>query len=238
MNIAVCENSMVNASALVGFISKYCADTGIDCSVEIFDDSRIFLENYAKYPIVFLNASFGGEAGGLQIARVIGDSDNGRIIILTHNDAAYAFDGYRVNAAYYIVKPYTAAEVNKALERCHKIFAKERQYISILANREIVRIRIRDIIFAETLDKKVIIHTGEGDFSSYISMDSLEKHLRISHREFLRCHRSFIVNLNYVDSLKGNDFLMKNGKTVFIKKHARQAIIDKYKSWVYNALET
>ena len=86
-----------------------------------------------------------------------------------------------------------------------------------------------DIMYAEVQGKRCAIHTTTETITIFGSIDDLAAML-VSDR-FLRCHRSYIVNFEYVKEIK-RDFIMKNGERVYIRKGGVKACLDAYKSWL------
>ena len=148
---------------------------------------------------------------GIDLAAMI--PENTRIIYITAYDR-YALQGYRVNALDYLLKPVSYAEfasaVKKAVEwtrmrRVAQGVLKEtgRSMINVRADYRLVRMKTDSILYAEAQGDRVVFHRTEGDpVSSLMSMREAEELL--PEAEFMRVHRSFIVNISKVEIIERN----------------------------------
>ena len=75
-----------------------------------------------------------------------------------------------------------------------------------------VEVRLRDITYIEIREHTALIHLNGQTISPRRSMESLEEELIGT--SFFRCHRSYLVNLQHVDSLQKRDFCMDDGSLV------------------------
>ena len=74
---------------------------------------------------------------------------------------------------------------------------------------EEVDVRFRDIRYIEIRNHQAIIHAREQELTVWRSLDEIEAKMR--DKRFLRCHRSYLVNLEHVKALEKRDFLMDGG---------------------------
>ena len=102
------------------------------------------------------------------------------------------------------------------------------RYIVVKQKSKYKKIFLRDIIFAETAQRKIIIHTKDDNFNYYGKMSELEEILGDG---FFRTHRAYIVNLEYVLSFDVESVELSNGRAIlskakypdFVKAIKRQA---------------
>jgi DNA-binding LytR/AlgR family response regulator len=87
--------------------------------------------------------------------------------------------------------------------------------ITVVSDRHKKDINTCEIIYIEVLGKQSIIHLDDENIPLYTTLDELEKQLRFP--PFIRCHRSYIVNLDQVKTID-RDFTMANGDTVYIRR--------------------
>jgi DNA-binding LytR/AlgR family response regulator len=75
----------------------------------------------------------------------------------------------------------------------------------------------------------------DGDFKTTAQMllDDLERELG---RSFLRCHRSYIVNMNQIKAIEPKDFRLRDGSLVPLRKNGRTALRDAYADFVSDRL--
>jgi DNA-binding LytR/AlgR family response regulator len=131
-------------------------------------------------------------------------------------------DGFDLGVAHYLIKPYTQEAVNVALDRCLRITHVVERFVELTTNRENRRIFLSRIMWAESQDKSCVLRTTDESLRVYMRLDELLA--LISDARFLRCHRSFVVNLDHAMYVRDSDFVMKDGSLVPIRREDRVRI--------------
>ncbi|HTF80255.1 MAG TPA: LytTR family DNA-binding domain-containing protein [Cytophagales bacterium] len=122
------------------------------------------------------------------------------------NDAVKAFE---YNILDYVEKPLQFPRLIRAVERAltvHEAVEYESNNSSVVFFRselKTIRIALDEIIYVEALADYVIIVTENNKFIVHTTMKSLE--VKLGGGNFLRVHRSYIVNINKIDYIEGND---------------------------------
>lgn len=91
---------------------------------------------------------------------------------------------------------FKLAEVIETQNR-DNVWGQSDKYILLRSESKYQKIYLRDIIFAETYDRKIIIHTKDKEVDFYGKMSDLENTLG---RGFYRTHRAFLVNMEHVEA--------------------------------------
>ena len=88
----------------------------------------------------------------------------------------------------------------------------------------LITLQLSDIIYIQTENKLLILHTIHGDVQSSQRMSELEK--RLSKKQFFRCHNSYMINFDYVEGVKKDSVLIKDKvqklKTIPISKYKKE----------------
>jgi len=87
-----------------------------------------------------------------------------------------------------------------------------------------LKVRFDDVMFVEGADNYILIHTPEDDHITYLTMKEMEQHL--PEEVFVRIHRSFVINLNYVSVIERNRVILKNGKYLVLGKLYKQRFLE------------
>ena len=131
-------------------------------------------------------------------------------IIFTTAFSEYAFEGFKVNALDYLLKPIGYNEFLKAANKARNYFetnfpypgkeGSDREYLFVKSAYKIVRISLNDIIYIEGMREYVRIHLSNGkSLMPLISLRVLEEQLPSG--KFMRVHRSYIVNLEKINAI-------------------------------------
>ena len=134
-------------------------------------------------------------------------------VIFSTAYSEYAIEGYKVEALDYLLKPIAYNDFLKSANRAKKhfklpqsseeTFQLKDQYIFIKSAHKIIRVNHMDIKYIEGMREYVRIHlVNEKPIMSLISMKKLEAFL--PKENFMRVHRSFIVNLNKITTIERN----------------------------------
>ena len=79
-----------------------------------------------------------------------------------------------------------------------------------------VCLRVDDIVYIETYRHKNMFYTTSGTYSIYRKMDELEEELQ--GMGFVRTHRSFLVNMRYINKINSYIVTLTNGKELSVPK--------------------
>jgi len=169
-----------------------------------------------KPQVVFLDVDMPVMNGG-ECANRIEDEDPSCILIFATAHEEYRRDAFDVYAFDYLVKPFRVERVMETLNRIRERLAtlKSRPALSpdgqkpkmraqsrmMLKHRDgVTFINMADIVLVQREERATVIYTADGN--SYATSDTLaETAERLDSGVFFRCHRSYIINLNYIHDI-------------------------------------
>lgn len=226
MRLAICDDNDLERDLLHTLLKKYFSETSVHCDFTLYDRGTSLYYDVMEdidYDIIFLDL-FMGDSFGMRIAQKLRDiSYKGKIIFCTVS-ADYALESYVVFASGYILKPYSLNDIKRTLDR----FLPEYQCNSYQVKQKsnIIYIPLNEIMYVESDNTKCILHrTEDREYIIYKKLIQIEDEL--NDPRFLRCHQSFLVNMNYVR--EANDvFLLQNGENVLIRKKSKKIIQNKF----------
>lgn len=235
MNIAICDDLQSDSELLQKYIEMYCTNHSIDFEFFSFLSGEALLENFEKdkYEILFLDIYMGGKSG-IETAHAIRDADSECLIIFTTTSLDHAIESFEVAAIHYLVKPLNYDHVEKALDRCNQLFTLADKYIQVMSQRIMVRVLLKELMFAEVYRNITVLHTVSGEVKTYMPLDELS--LLLEGEEFLRCHRSYIVNMNFIVGMENCDFILKNEQKVPIPRQDKQQMKQQYTNHLFNTV--
>ncbi len=164
---------------------------------------------------------------------------NPPLVIFTTAYAEHAVEGFELDAVDYLLKPIPLNRFMKAVNKASDIlkshkesYADEDDFVFIKADKKLMKLAYKDILYIEGLKDYVIIRKTNGRIITLQTMKSLEAKLP-SHL-FRRVHRSYIVNLSRIDAVNANMVeLQEKGQTKTIpigkiyKDNLLQVILNK-----------
>lgn len=225
MRLAICDDSEMERGVLQNLLKKYFSGVSLSCEFTLYDRGTTLYYDITEgmeFDIIFLDL-FMEDSFGLTIAKKLRElSYRGRIIFCTAS-AEYALESYSVYAAGYIVKPYRIKDIRHTLDR----LLPEYQYGSygLIQKSAVMFIPLNEIMYVESSNTRCILHRADGRvYTIYKKLAEVEAEL--NDPRFLRCHQSFLVNMNYVCEAN-ESFLLQNGDTVLIRAKSRKQIQQK-----------
>jgi DNA-binding LytR/AlgR family response regulator len=221
--IAICDDKENHNLKLYKQITKILTDNNIGYTISIFNSGLSLTEEInsgAYYDLAFLDVLM-EDINGIEAAKKIRKRDKNIGIVFLTSCPDYVFQGYDVKATNYILKPATTEKLSNILLECFYDMVLPK-YIDIKDKNGNHKVLINDIYFAESNNKKIIIHTKKDNFELYKKLDELETAL--PRQVFVRCHKSYLVNLLHILNIKGHSMLLKTKKQIPISRSNYQFV--------------
>ncbi|WP_276498946.1 LytR/AlgR family response regulator transcription factor [Pontibacter litorisediminis] len=138
---------------------------------------------------------------------------NPPITILTTAYPNYALEGFRLDVLDYLLKPISLERFLKAVNKANDYYLLKQQqampqkpvqsdYIFVKHNRALEKVLLADILYIEALQNYVQLHTLRKKLVVHLTIKALEQQL--PEQQFFRIHKSYIVNLNHMQTISGN----------------------------------
>ena len=232
MDVVICDDNIEDMKTLYQFVSRFFDEINCPVNITTFTNGDDFLNepNRAITKIAFLDIYMAG-TDGIEVAKKIREKDKEMVIIFTTVSTDHGLDSYAVYAMQYLVKPIGYAQVKEVLTRASALFADLLRSIEVMSNRLTVKLLIRDIMRIEVLDHACYIHTVSETIKSYCTLDEIERQL--GGNPFLRTHRSFIVNMRYIEDVAENEFILSDGTIVPIRRNDKLVIMQKHRDYLF-----
>lgn len=234
MKIAICDDNKKDRENHFMKLHERFSMRQLKIQVDIYENAEQLLKNQEKvYAIYFLDI-YMDKIDGIQLAKQINRLHKHALIILTTTSIQHYAEGFEIGAIHYLVKPYAIEDLEVAISRCLKIITVEEPYIEIMVERENRKILYSWITHIESQNRYCIIQTAKQQFKTYQQLSELEGLLE--DKRFLRCHRSYIVNLDFVADYQNGMFLMKNGLEIPIKRGDRKKMKQLYEDYFFEKM--
>jgi LytT family two-component system response regulator NatR len=221
MKVGLVDDRRIDLDKLNGIVSQI---PGIEL-VFSTDSAEYAYEQIKQETIDLLIADIEmPDLSGYELADIIHSHALNIAVIFVTGTSGYAVHAFELNVHDYIMKPYSKDRLVKSVDRfleksktaevAGRLFLKQKNDIHILQK--------KDIIFIERSGRSTTIHTKSGPIKTYQTLNELEGELR--ERDFIRSHRSFIINIHFV---KNFSLYAKNSYLVRFEGIEEQAMITK-----------
>ena len=204
LQIAICDDNVHDLNSLAQFIDQYRVQKHIDCNYTVFAngfDLIAALEKGRIFDLYCLDIIMPGYTG-IEVAREIRTYDKTAAILFLTTSSEYALESYEVKSINYILKPVSKAKLFTIFDEIiDQIKNPKRDEVLIVkSDKGIQRILISNLVYAEVIGRKVLYHLLSGKVIQCTeSFSSVCEHL-LKYKCFVKPHRSFLVNMQYIDT--------------------------------------
>ncbi|WP_044289551.1 LytR/AlgR family response regulator transcription factor, partial [Clostridioides difficile] len=195
--IVICEDDITQIAFLRECILKSLE--GISSQIELFEfnsGEELLETNLEGIDIFFLDIKM-LQLTGMDVAKIIRETNDTSEIIFITSIVDYIQEGYKVRAYRYLLKPIDFGDLNESILSCISDIIKKRENFMLIENKDIInKILINSIMYIEVRKKVLTIHTKNDTYYTKNSMDKIE--LELEKYNFFRCHKSYLINLEYI----------------------------------------
>ena len=184
-------------------LENYCRRTEKVELMKVFTSTSRALEYLEQFSadLIFLDINM-PSISGLEFAKRIPQQS---MVIFTTSYTEYAVESYSLNAVDYLLKPYTFARFQQAIEKAEAVQRFQQndrqQYLILRVDYSLIRIALPDILFIEGLDNYLKVHVrNQGPIVVRMTMKALQE--KLPENEFVRVHRSYIVAISKIGSIR------------------------------------
>ena len=232
-SIAICDDLKTERVNLARMVQSYARREGLSIHLRLYASGESLLAAlHGPEPIhlLFLDIYMPG-LSGVETARRIRSSGSDLSIIFATTSQDHGLDSFEVQASDYLVKPFREEDVTACLDWFFAHMPEPLRLLSVYSEGEWQELPLMSIYYIDVYGHQSRIHTPRGVVVARRGLDDLES--AIDSRDFLRCHRSFLVNLNHVEGVEGNDFRMKDRTLVPISSANAARIRSQFIDWTY-----
>lgn len=232
IQIAVCDDNIDELSHMIQLINQYRSIKHLNCEYAAFQNGFELisaLEKGKQFEVYCLDIIMPAFTG-IDVAKEIRRFDKTAPILFFTSSAEFALESYSVKAINYVLKPISKEKLfftfDDVLERIK--VEDDADVIIVKSNEGIQKIVIQNLVFAEIIGRNVLYHLLSGKViectDSFVSVcDNLLKYDR-----FIKTHRSYIVNMQYVDTVENHQVTLQTLSSVPIAQGKAREIKQRY----------
>ncbi|MEA4923172.1 MAG: LytTR family DNA-binding domain-containing protein [Eubacteriaceae bacterium] len=235
LNIAICDDTQGDIKKTNDLLSAYAGlHPEMDIHVSLFNSSDDLLFGSGgkeHYDLYLLDVIMPG-SGGIQLGRHIRRRYPNAAIVYTTASEDYALDAFSVFAFQYLIKPISRAAFNDMMDRFTAgLSDMSSDSISVKTGDETATVYFNTISYIECRGHQMTFHMNNDttlqSSSQRLSFNEYIKPL-LDDSRFVRTHKSFVVNLDFVHKMSARDFTMLGGQMIPISRKNYPDIKQKY----------
>lgn len=222
LNFVLCDDNSIVLDRLVSMFESIFMQNNYDAKIGFKSGSSSDIIKYIQTnhtDVLVLDINLKSDMSGLQLAEKIRKNNKNMYFIFITGHLEYSMVAYKVKTFDYLAKPITKERLEDTLSRLfNDLSNNSKKYISIGGKQFLDE---NDILFIKRDGMKLVFYTKSNICTSYSSFNKLRNCLPDN---FVRCHKSFVVNINNITNV---DFYTN---TIYFKDNIECYIGPKYKN--------
>ncbi len=232
LQIAVCDDNIDELSNTIHLIDQYRLSKNLNCQYAAFPNGFELISTLEKgkrfdlYCLDIIMPAF----TGIDVAKEIRTFDKNALILFFTSSSEFALEGYSVRAINYVLKPITKEKLFFTFDEMFEhIKMKEiDEAIIVKSNEGIQKILISNLVFAEVIGRNVLYHLLSGKVIECIESFAIACNNLLKYRCFIKTHRSYIVNMQYVNTIENRQVTLQTLSSIPIAQGKAREIKQQY----------
>ena len=219
MYLAVCDDKREELDAVLSLLDAWQARHNTVLRRKMFQSAVELVETarQEKFTLYLLDVMMPG-MDGLECAREIRRFDDVADIVFLSTSPGFAYESYGVRALNYLFKPVEGEKLFALLDQLSLREQKPLEALTLKTVTTIIRVPYAHISYVEVMGKHVYFHLVDGDVREVVgSLKDFEAAL-LPRPEFMRVHRSYIVNMLQVEELSSNQLRTLQGEILPVSR--------------------
>lgn len=175
----------------------------------------IFEKSKGDIDLLIIDIDLGNDSGIEIAAEIVRQYPHIKIIFISGH-LQYTIDIFDVQPVYFLHKPFDDSRLVKAFEKAYFLIEQDKMKCIPIINRgEILNVRLSSINYIESNRRVAIIHEQNSNREANMKLDEIQNKLPFS---FLRCHQSYIVNMDRIKRFNLNGAELFSGEIVPVSR--------------------
>lgn len=217
MRILICDDEQSAIEELKQYLAKYDAAQIVE--FRSIDELKDFDE---RIDIAFIDMQL-GEYSGFEAVEYIKKLNNDCIIVFYTNYIQYMKQSFEYRAFRYILKEEPREFIKKQVDDTIAEFHSKNCTVAINSKDGITYIDPKDIVYIEMFDHLADVKTSDGQVLKW--HNSLNRIIKQLPKNFLRCNKSCIINLDRITKISSSYLIIENTTKLSIGRSYKGQIL-------------
>lgn len=208
LNFVLCDDNMPSLKRLSKMLESIFIKDNVDAKIAYIASTPHEVLKYTqnnKVDVLFLDINLNSTLTGCDVADLVRKKNKNIYIIFLTGHLEYALLAYKYKTFDYLPKPIVDERLEETILRLiEDITIEASHFIKINNNKTIIN--SKDINYIRKDGMKLVLCTDKGNYETYSSFSKFETCLP---ENFVRCHKSYIVNINNVKKYKINENILE-----------------------------
>ncbi|MDE7266759.1 MAG: LytTR family DNA-binding domain-containing protein [Lachnospiraceae bacterium] len=230
LKVAVCDDSRMDVERLEAIFDKLsCYPVSYDVYFSAEELLKCISLNRELYHLYIFDIEMPGMTG-LELAKKMRESGVKALFVFLTGYTQYVMEAFDVFTFDFIPKPAT-------IEKLESVIIKAMDYLDMVKQdfvfqfcKKQFRVSCVDILYFEKKGRQAVIHTIPEDFKMNMTVSEILEQL--DERVFVQIHASYIVNMEHLRSIEGDEAVMDNGDRLLISRSHKQGLKERHMEFV------
>ena len=234
LKIAVCDDSRELLEKVEKDLHEYESVRSTPVTVHTYTNAVDLLDGLKKtdYDILILDIIMPGFTG-MQAAHEIRKFNEEIKIIFLTSSKEFAIESYSVGAYYYLLKPVLNEKLFSVLDKVVSEITSKQESCVIYTHMGIVNIPFAKIECIEVYNKHLVFHLSDGSTKETRGALTDYENVFLERKEFLKIHRSYILNMDYIHSIEAGEIATYSGKKFPVSRLLAKDIKERYMNYMF-----
>jgi len=210
MRILICDDEREYVEQLSAHVKEYMARRGIGCSVDCQTEPSRVMAGEARYDLAFLDIQM--PLDGITLAKELKRRNSKVAIFFVTNYDEYQDEAMDLRAFRFFEKPFDIQRLYSGLDKAMEYIDGAYVDLYLYADGAQKRVLVDDILYITRENRRVLMVTKDGSFPTKESFDEWCERLPASF--FYQVHKSFFVNLHYVERYSYTELILTDGSRI------------------------
>lgn len=213
LKFAICDDEPQMARELSRRLEEYMEESGaFGYTISRFSSGRALLERAGTFDVIFLDIQM-EPPNGMETAKLLREQGDRSLLIFVTVLKELVFDAFQVEAYDYLVKPLDSGRFRQTMDRAlNALEQRAAKTIVVRRGAACEVIPLSELLYCEVLGRKLYLHKAGGEVTDYYGrLEDLERQVD---KRFFKCHRSYLVNLDYVRGCRKGQVLLPGEEAI------------------------
>ena len=221
LEIAICDDDVIFTGKTEDLLEKLGQRYKIQLDIEVFWDGQELVETIKsgkRFDIIYLDIEM-KKMSGIELSNIIRKKNKTVNLVFVTGEFKYALHGYKVGALQYLMKPIKKEDLFECLDIIKekiKVTNDSGNYITIELPKRSIKLNCETIEYCIMFSPYIDIYTTSDKITIRKKISDMEQMLPKGN--FVRCHRSYLVNIKYIKVVNKDTITLENGIKIPISR--------------------
>lgn len=235
--VAICDDERKIGAELESVLMEILGKININYEIDVyFTGEELFtkMENGAHYNLIFLDIEFARNAiNGVEVGRLIREVHHNNMVSIVYIswEMKYSMELFDIRPLNFLIKPLNDVKIEQVVRTYLKIAELWSGDFTYKIGHDIFKVQVKDIIYLESTKRKLTLYLADGRKEEFYGTLKEVYQEQLQKFDFLFIHASYVVNYDYIASVKYNELILTNSATSLpISQHKRKEVREAYYS--------